>query len=37
MTNWQEQIQKGMELIKKGCEANQSWPHGWGRDDLMGR
>ena len=24
MKNWQEQIQKGMELIKEGCEAN-SW------------
>ena len=26
MTNWQEQIKKGMELIKEGCEVNQ-----WGR------
>ena len=23
MTNWQEQIQKGMELIKEGCKVNQ--------------
>ena len=27
MKNWQEQIQKGMELIKEGCEANQWGSH----------